>query len=97
VEKDIIMTKKLVKILNTLIEEGYVFLTIKEDEDLTKYRLVTEDTSCVVRVMEDDIYVSLCLLDDIDNKSYASERNVTVEYWGDVEDALELIKSFEEE
>lgn len=90
------MTNKLVTVLNTLTEEGYSFLTIKQGNSYTKYSLVNQRTSCAVMVTEDEIDISLCLQDDIANKSYASERHVTVESWDDIPAAQELIRMFED-
>jgi hypothetical protein len=89
-------TNQLAALFNVLIEEGYNFLTIKEGNHYRRYRLVNQRTSCAVIVTEEEIDISLCLLDDIDNKSYASERHVTVSCAEDFSAARELIHRFED-
>ena len=94
------MTNKLVTVFNTLIKEGYNFLTIKDFHPSfgthQRYRLVNQRTSCAVLVTEEGIDISLCLQEDVANKSYASERHVTIECAEDLIAAQELIRNFED-
>lgn len=94
------MEKYLVLVLNVLIKEGYTFVTIKDFHPTfgshRRYRLVNQRTSCAVMITEDGIDISLCSLEDVANKSYASERRVTVECAEDFPAAEELILRFED-
>ena len=90
------MTDKFKTVFNTLLVEGYDLLAVKVNNPHRHYILSNERTMCVVTITEDDILeVSLCLDKDVTNKSFASERNVTVRNAEDVIAACELIHQFE--
>lgn len=87
------MTNLLAGLFNVLIKEGYTFVSIKEGNH---YRLASQRTSCSVMITDDEIEISLCLLEDVANKSYASERHVMIESIEDFPAAEELILCFED-
>lgn len=89
------MTKLLTALFNALIEESYSFSSIKECNNYRRYRLVNEKTSCAVMVTEEGIDISLCLLEHVADKSYDSERRVSINCAEDLLEARELIRNFE--
>lgn len=80
-------------VLSLLIEKGYSY---SSSDEFILYTLENGVTRCAIRETEYGIGISLCLLEDIVNESYASEFYLKLECKDDLRNVLHVISHAEE-